>query len=290
MKPILSIHEFLTEKKVTVKRKYTENYPAKIVSTSAKVRNAVFDAMKDGFITEEEFNKILTAVNANKRWFSRNSAMFSIKEESGIKKYSLSPYGLKIKSATHQINEGLNIPHKESGLQPVNIFVGRFQPFTLGHVKVFQQMHKKNGLPVVVLLVRSGKQNQKNPFSEDIQQAMFSEMANEYKFLEASYVIPSGAIDAIFSILRPTYEPILWGYGSDRKSAYDYMINNPKYREALNVNPRFTGFEITRSDDDTSATQVRNALTIDNEKEFQKLTPKSIHKFYTILQNELNQT
>jgi hypothetical protein len=289
MKNLLSINDYLTEKRVTVKRRYTESYPAKMASTSAKVRNALFDAMADGHLTEDELKKVLSELNANKRWLGRNQSLFNISEDQdGVRTYSLSPYGQRIRTATKTLNEGLNVPHKEQGKKPVNIFVGRFQPFTLGHVKVFEQMYKKNGHPVVVYLVRGGKPDpEKRPFDEDLQQAMFSEMAKQYPFLEAAFVVPNGAIDTLFSTARPAYEPIMWGYGTDRKKAYDAMINKPEYREELGVDPSFTGFEIFRTDDDVSASKVRNAIAIDDEATYKRMTPKSIHKFYKTLQNIL---
>jgi hypothetical protein len=289
MKNLLNISDYLTEKRITVKRRYTESYPAKMVSTSAKVRNALFDAIADGHLTEDEIKRILTELNANKRWFGRNQSLFNISEDQGgIKMYSLSPYGQRIRTATKTLNEGLTVPHKEQGKKPVNIFVGRFQPFTLGHVKVFEQMYKKNGYPVVVYLVRGGKPDpEKRPFDEDLQQVMFAEMAKQYPFLEAAFVVPNGAIDTLFATARPAYEPMMWGYGTDRKKAYDFMINKPSYREELNVNPEFTGFEIFRTDDDVSASKVRGALAMDDENTFKKMTPKSIHKFYKTLQNTL---
>lgn len=291
MKNLLNITEYLTEKRIPIKRRYTEKHPAKLASTAAVVRNVLFDAMSDGYLTEEELLKVLSEVNAHKRWLSRNLSFFNISEdEIGVKRYSLSPYGQRVKTATRTLNEGLNVPYKEQGKKPVNIFVGRFQPFTLGHVKVFEQMYKKNGYPVVVFLVRSGKPDpEKKPFNEDLQQAMFAEMTKQYPFLEAAFVVPNGGIDTLFAAARPAYEPMMWGYGTDRKKAYDFMINKPSYREELGVNPNFTGFEIARTDDDVSASKVRNALVVDDETTFKKMTPKSVHKFYKTLQNTLPQ-
>lgn len=443
MKNIKNLEEFITEKKVAVKRRYTENHPAKYVSTAARVRNAVLDAIGDGVITEEEMDKILSEIQAHKRWVSRNSKLFNITEEDGVKKISISSRGKRIRTLTRELNESLllegqfswlthdgqiqigsdptnkvvtymfddkgnkweerdyegygefggmdyyelvatmngyteadladkklmksarvigkpelrqlgialafdklkpkngkkvlfpalvtdprynwkrhdftkeaesdpdqgwdttdysdeddyfesaitealRVPHKEPGKKPVNIFVGRFQPFTLGHVKVFEKMYKENGLPTVVFLVRSGKPDpEKKPFSEDLQQAMFAAMTKQYPFLEASYVIPNGGIDTIFANARPAYEPMLWGFGTDRKKAYNYQIEKPEYREQLGVNPDFKGYEIFRTDDNISASKVRQALKTDDEGTFKKMTPKSIHNFYKTLQNEL---
>jgi len=281
------LNNFLNEKKVVVKRRYTEAYPAKNVSTNAKIRSVILDAISDGHITEEEMSKILSELRANKRWLGRNKTLFNISEDqSGIKTFSLSPYGLRVKNKTTILNEALTVPHKEKGKKPVNMFVGRFQPFTLGHVKVFEKMYKENGLPVVVYMVRGGKADpEKRPFDEDMQQAMFAKMKKQYPFLEASFVVPNGAIDTMFAAARPAYEPMMWGYGTDRKKSYGAMINKQSYRDDLGVDPSFKGFEIKRGAENISASKVRNALKIDDEKTFKKMTPKSIHGFYKPLQD-----
>ena len=286
MNNIDDLNNFLNEKRVTVKRRYTEAHPAKNVSTAARVRSTILDSVADGHITEEEMTRILSELKAHKRWLSRNKGLFNISEDqAGIKTFSLSPYGLRVKNKTTVLNEALNVPHKEKGKKPVNMFVGRFQPFTLGHVKVFEKMYKENGLPVVVYMVRGGKPDpEKRPFDEDMQQAMFAKMKKQYPFLEASIVVPNGAIDTMFAAARPAYEPMMWGYGTDRKKAYGNMINKQSYRDDLGVDPSFKGYEIPRTGENISASKVRNALKIDDERTFKKMTPKSIHGFYKPLQ------
>ena len=289
MDNLKNIQDFITEKRVTVKRRYTEKHPAKNVSTAARVRSAILDAVADGHLTEDEVNNILSEIKAHKRWLKRNVGLFNISEdETGIKRYSLSPYGHRVRTATAPINEALKVPHKEQGKKKVNMFVGRFQPFTLGHVKVFEKMYKENGKPVVVFLVR-GKNNdpEKRPFDEEMQQAMFAKMAKQYPFLETAIVVPNGAIDTMFAAARPDYEPVMWRYGTDRKKSYGAMIDKQSYRDQLGVDPDFKGYEIFRTDDNISASKVRNALKIDDEKTFKKMTPKSIHSFYKPLQNIL---
>jgi len=289
MDNLKNIQDFITEKRVTVKRRYTEKHPAKNVSTAARVRSAILDAVADGHLTEDEVNNILSEIKAHKRWLKRNVGLFNISEdETGIKRYSLSPYGHRVRTATAPLNEALKVPHKEQGKKKVNMFVGRFQPFTLGHVKVFEKMYKENGKPVVVFLVR-GKNNdpEKRPFDEEMQQAMFAKMAKQYPFLETAIVVPNGSIDTMFAAARPAYEPVMWGYGTDRKKSYGAMIDKQSYRDQLGVDPDFKGYEIFRTDDNISASKVRNALKIDDEKTFKKMTPKSIHSFYKPLQNIL---
>ena len=88
--------EFLAEgSKIQIKRKYTENHPAHSVGTTARVRNEVLKAMKDGVLTEEEFTKIISKVSKSpNRWKSSNSKYFFVSEE-GVK---LSKWGLRILS------------------------------------------------------------------------------------------------------------------------------------------------------------------------------------------------
>jgi predicted nucleotidyltransferase len=91
----------------------------------------------------------------------------------------------------------------------------------------------------------------------------------------------------MFNEMRPKYEPVLWGTGSDRMASYGYQVNNDSYRDQLNVRADFGLFEIPRTDDDISATAVRNALLDGNEKQFQNLTPKAVHGMYSELKSKI---
>jgi hypothetical protein len=83
------------EGKITIKRRYTENYPAKTVGKSAKIRNKMLEAISDGAITQEEFDSIIAELSSDsKRWLSRNSRLFNI-TEAGI---TLTGLGRKILS------------------------------------------------------------------------------------------------------------------------------------------------------------------------------------------------
>lgn len=186
----------------------------------------------------------------------------------------------------NEIFEALQIDSIEHGNEKVNIIVGRFQPFTLGHVKVFEQIHKQNSYPVVVFLVRGKKSDKdKNPFDVSTQERMFAAMKTQYKFLKEIKVIPTAGIDKIFNALRPAYEPVLWGAGTDRIKGYNAQIT--RYWDELNSLEDFKMYEIKRTDSNISATKVRNALIIDDEDSFKDMTPKSIHNFYNELKVEL---
>ena len=135
----------------------------------------------------------------------------------------------KIKKGV-ELNEALKVDSSLHGLQPVNMFVGRFQPFTLGHAKVLEAIHKQNGYPVVVFLVKSKKAKKddamKRPYDESTQIRMFNNVKRQYKFLKEIFVINTAAIDKMFNMMRPKYEPVLWGTGTDRMKVYGYISNS----------------------------------------------------------------
>lgn len=193
---------------------------------------------------------------------------------------------------SQKITEALKIDYPEQGREKVNIFVGRFQPFTLGHVKVLETLYKQNGYPVIVFLVKAKTAKKedaiKRPYDVETQIQMFNNVQSEYRFLKEVIVVPSAAIDIMFNELRPNYEPVLWGTGTDRMKAYGYMVNNDKYRQELGVLPEFGLYEIQRGDDDISATKVRQALSDGNVKEFNKMTPRSLHGMFNDLKEKLD--
>jgi hypothetical protein len=183
-----------------------------------------------------------------------------------------------------EIFEGIIVNYKEYGNKKVNFVSGRYQPFTNGHIKVFEELYRKNKLPLVVGIVRGTKPNpEKNPISEDVQLRMFAALQKQYKFLESAIILGSAGIDKIFNGLRPAYEPVLWGTGTDRVKSYEYQVK--VYKDDLNPLPEFKIEETKRTDKDISATKVREALAIEDKETFNKLTPKSIHKFFDELKD-----
>ena len=81
------------ESKIQIKRRYTDNHPAQTSGKTARVRNAMIEALADGVLTEEEFNNILKEKSIdNKRWMKRNSKYFTV-SENGI---GLSKFGKRI--------------------------------------------------------------------------------------------------------------------------------------------------------------------------------------------------
>jgi len=210
--------------------------------------------------------------------------------ESEIMTYNTFLRAEKVKVQDSPITEALDVQYKEQGKIPVNMFVGRFQPFTLGHAKVINAIYKQNKYPVVIFLVKSKNKKKedafKRPYSEELQIEMLNKLKKTYPIAEV-YIVPSAAIDKMFNMMRPKYEPVLWGTGTDRIKVYSYQVDKQEYRNDLGVRPDFGLFEIPRTGNNISATQVREAILDGDEKLFKKLTPKEIHGMYNELKTKL---
>jgi hypothetical protein len=100
-KPIKESEE-VTESKITLKRQYTENYPAKTTGKHAAIRNKIIEALKDGELTKEEFDTLVSGLTEDsKRWLRRNSTFFNIQED----KVGLTKSGQKIAAALFQAED-----------------------------------------------------------------------------------------------------------------------------------------------------------------------------------------
>lgn len=178
------------------------------------------------------------------------------------------------------------------GKEKCNIFVGRFQPFHLGHLSVAEQLYKKNKLKTVILSVIS--QSRKNlHFSDELMKEVIDSCIKSYKYLGDYRVITSSvAIDkAVLPLLRPDYEPVLFGAGTDRSKMYQSQIDTIRKKgNHENILDEFEVYELKREGgfiEDISATKVRQSLIDDDEKTFKSMTPKETHKFYKELRNEI---
>ena len=220
-----------------------------------------------------------------------DSLIMAATSENDVQSFNQYLLNKKISTQVSPITEALKVDYPEQGKKLVNMFVGRFQPFTLGHAKVVETIYKQNGYPVVILLVKAKNKKKedsfKRPYDEKTQLDMFKAVQRQYPFLKEIFVIPTGGIDTMFNAMRPKYEPVLWGTGSDRMKTYGYQVNKDSYREDLGVRDDFGLFEIPRTGKNISATQVRNAMLDGDEKLFKKLTPKPLHNMYVELKQKL---
>lgn len=172
-------------------------------------------------------------------------------------------------------------------MEKVNILMGRFQPITMGHIKCAETAWKEKGVKTILLIVDTTKEDAKHPFATTMLISTYKKLNKEFDYIADVIVVKSADIVKNIELCREAgYEPISWSCGTDRVDSYKKMI--AKYGPQIGLADDFEVIEIKRSDDDISATQVRNALLKGDTKTFEKLTPKSIHSLYSKLKKNVD--
>lgn len=158
---------------------------------------------------------------------------------------------------------------KEPGKKKVTVVVGRFQPNTLGHEKLFAKAKGK----LVIAVVNTDKKTEKSPLPFSLQKKLLQKAAPGAEIIQ----IKTGFIGEFIDPLRKKgLEPSVLFAGADRENTYKSQVE--RYKEQLNLSIKVQ--VIKRTGKDISATQVREAIKKDDKKTFEKLTDKAIHGFY----------
>jgi len=174
------------------------------------------------------------------------------------------------------------------GKQPVNIMVGRFQPFHNGHYLACKELHEANGNPVVLVTVRgSGKSGKGTAFTEATMDKMMKDVIKKSGFIIDHVEIKFVAFDTqLFPALRPKYEPVLMGAGDDRIDTYERQTQSMRVKHENKLNIR-EDFAIHLTGRYGSGTAVRQAITDRDQKEFENTMPKFLHGYWDILSKEM---
>jgi len=168
---------------------------------------------------------------------------------------------------------------KNNNNTEVCLFIGRFQPFTLGHLKCCQTVYKQRKLKSVILIINTTKADKKHPFLTKDLMNTYKKMAHNYDCIEDVLLVSNADIVKNTEICRENgYEPVAWVCGTDRVNDYKEMVN--KYAEKIDLTPNFDVFEIPRTGDDISATKCREALIEGDQKKFDSMVPKEVSNIY----------
>jgi len=169
----------------------------------------------------------------------------------------------------------------------VNIIVGRFQPFHNGHMEMVGEMHSANGLPTVLIIVHPGhNRSGMSPLEESTVTSMLNNIRSESNGKVIDYkIVKRGYINDIVEAMRPQYEPILWGVGTDRVNGYKMQLElNYKKGNEIKLNDKFQIMETKRT---MSGTDVRKAIEEDRFIDFQNMVPRTVQSMYTILRKDI---
>lgn len=182
-------------------------------------------------------------------------------------------------------------------MKKVNIIIGRFQPFTNGHMKCIEEAWNKTNMPTVICMIntKDDKVDERKPFPSSLTLPIYNEFFKNNKMISEIILVNSADIVKISEELKKyDYKICSWTCGPDRYKDYNRMSIN--YHEQADLSDDFQLIEVQRGDDDISATKVRNALLNDDEKTFNKLTPfgglsqhlKGHDNVYNILKTQIN--
>ena len=175
-------------------------------------------------------------------------------------------------------------------MKKVNICLGRFMPFTKGHYKMIEYGLKHNGLPTVIFMISNKKMDKKHPFSDELIQKEMDMLKKSLKGIENTVYVSSADIVKLGQWCHENnYEPQLWITGSDRLAAYKRQAENPKYQDLGHFPSSFTTLEVPRTDEDISATKVREAIMNDDLDTFKKMMPEGTEKLFDDFKEALSQ-
>lgn len=182
-------------------------------------------------------------------------------------------------------------------MKKVNITIGRFQPFTTGHMKCVERAWNDLGIPTIVCMinVKDEKVDEKHPFPTSLILPLYNDAFKKEEKIEKFVLVSNADIVKIGEMLyKEGYEIASWSCGTDRIDSYTKMAT--KYAEQAHLSDDFQMLEIKRSDEDISATKVRQALLDNDKKFFDKMTPfgtlsqhlKGDKSVYEILKKQIN--
>ena len=172
----------------------------------------------------------------------------------------------------------------------VAIFPGRFQPIHLGHIESMKRTSESLGCPVIALQIIS--KTERSPFGIILLGKIAEAVKKEFSFIEDFLILPPTVKNVIPQMVKflqtRGYDPIGIGCGIDRVKDYQRQID---YLTSEKSDVKVDSFEVAMVDqrgaDSYSGTAVRSSLQNGDIKEFERMTPKSIHKFYSELKTSL---
>ncbi len=164
------------------------------------------------------------------------------------------------------------------------IFVGRMQPFHIGHQKTIDIALKKYGKVAVIIVAGKGtsKDKTKNPFSFNERKKFIRRVypnASQVKILRSdSAFLGDEKTPGLIGITKKAgWEPVAMYAGEDRIPSYQAMAKRANLDD----------FKVEQAARVTSATKVRNAIKDEDEKTFKKLVPKELHSMFSMMKTKL---
>lgn len=165
----------------------------------------------------------------------------------------------------------------------VNIIIGKFQPFTLGHMKMVDTLYEQNNLPTYIFSVR-----RKNPIlSDNLTEKIFRELTKDKrKFYDFSFIDRYILSECVKILNQLDLGIALVGVGEDRGNALDKGLQIA-YDKRVFYEEDTKIFVLKRDADDISATKLRLAILNDDTDYIKQSMPRSLFKFIPEIKKDL---
>lgn len=174
-------------------------------------------------------------------------------------------------------------------MKPVNIVLGRFQPYTKGHQACVDAAFDEVGLKTVLCIIETpdNKVDERHPFPTSMIIPWIEKMMHGGSHIQDYVLVKNADIAKIADALHSKgYELASWTCGTDRYPAYSRQCKGYWEKVGLPEEPKC--IEVKRGDDDVSATKAREALKNNDPKAYDKLlTPEWRGSTFTQFRHQL---
>jgi cytidyltransferase-like protein len=184
------------------------------------------------------------------------------------------------KDKTKEIKEDASDDVKK--LEPVNLLVGRFQPFHNGHLKMVDQLYKENDLPSIIAVVHPGhNKSGKSPYDEKLISRYMEGIVRDNPGKIAGYfIVNRGLLGPIYGKAKEYgFLPKVIGAGDDRIE--DYNKQAEYLKKAGGDFPE--DIKITQTKRSSSGSDVRKKIDSEDYTGFKKLVPQAVANVYNSL-------
>lgn len=155
------------------------------------------------------------------------------------------------------------------------LYQGRFQPPTKAHIQIISDLLKVFDNVYVAVIKGAKTDIRKSPFSKDIQEKIFSTIFGDKVRL---LYVPTGYIPDILEEIEGNVNAVV--AGTDRVDTYEKQLIRAKLEH-------ITIIEIPRTDEDISASKLRQALIDGDENTFKQNAHPDMYPFYDELKQEI---
>ena len=184
------------------------------------------------------------------------------------------------KDKSKEINEEGETDKKK--LEPVNLLVGRFQPFHNGHMKMVDQLYKENDLSSIIAVVHPGHNNSgKSPYDEKlISRYMEGIVRDNPGKISGYFVVNRGLLGPIYGKAKEYgFLPKAIAAGDDRIE--DYNKQAEYLKKAGGDFPE--DIKIIQTKRSSSGSEVRKKIESEDYTGFKKLVPQAVANVYNSL-------